>query len=95
MTALAAPAVGFIGKPVTAGVDAEAACTMMASSLAARLGSIVSAAVIDCDPAVLSVTEKMCEPASAPVNGWSAGKPAFPSLLERATVPVYPVATLL
>ena len=59
------PAVSLVGKPVIVSVFAAAACTAIPDSVPVMLDVTVSVAVIDCVPAVSSVTEKLCVPASA------------------------------
>src|ERR1017187_2598206 len=75
---------------VTCGIDR----TVMPDSVPVMLEVAVSVAVIDCVPAVSSVTEKVWVPASAAMKEKPDGRRACASLLLKETVPVYPVATL-
>ena len=68
VTLWATPAVVGLVKPVTARVVAEAAFTTMPLWVPVIVPVTVSVAVIDCVPAVLSVTEKTWTPASPPVK---------------------------
>ena len=61
----AAPAVSLVGKPVIVSVFAAAACTVIPDSVPVMLDVTVSVAVIDCVPAVSSVTAKVCVPVGA------------------------------
>ena len=65
----------------------------MPDSVPVMLEVAVSVAVIDCVPAVSSVTAKVCVPV-VPGKVKLDGRTACGSLLVRDTVPVYPVATL-
>ena len=82
------PAVSLVGKPVSASVFAAAACTAIPDSAPVMLGVTVSVAVIDCVPAVSSVTAKLCLPASVAVNVALDGSAACGSVLVSETVPV-------
>ena len=76
-----------VGKPVTTSVLAAAALTTMFGSDPVMPAISASVTVIDCVPAVSSAIEKRCSPASSSVKVYSAGSTAWPSLLEKTTVP--------
>ena len=68
MTVPPRPPCRLVGKPATASVLAAAALHHDARLEPVMLDVAVSVAVIDCVPAVSSVTEKLCCPASAAVK---------------------------
>jgi hypothetical protein len=84
----ASPAMVGSRKPATTRVEVAAGVTVIAVWLPVIVPMLVSVAVIDCSPAVLSVALKVWTPASAPVKVWSAGRIAWASELVKWTVPV-------